>query len=977
MPHRFVRRRRFAILSASITLTGFIPLDDCLAADRAWTNTAGGNFLTTGNWAGGAIPGAVDRAIFDATSSATTYTVTFSGNVATDRLLINDPVVFDLGGTRTYSINSGDTTQSIVIGSATTGVNRLALQNGTLTTVGGMALGDVVDSDGSLTIGSGGVLDVSQTFISAIGQRGSGTLAIRDGGQFTSVSTTLANFDTAEGTLTIADSGSSLNTGSMIIGNSGPGFFNVRLGGVATFGTQIRLGSNSTGVGTMLIGDIGGGTVTGAGSILVGANGAGHVRIDGGAVTCGTMLISTGSFNGVLGTGSVEIRGGALNTGRFDIGLVGSGSATIGGTSSTAQLIVTGTAGTTIGSGSFASWLLRIINNGTASMGAGATVVGNNGVGTLEVLNDGVYAGTGTLVFGLNPQSAGSGLVSGNGASLTCGSLIIGSSGTGELRVLDGADVAAQSVCTIGATSEGTGTVLVSGAGSQLTTTQSIQVAPLGTGVLVIEPGARVATGNTLEVRTGSGGEVHLRGGTLSAGTLGGTGLFDFASGTLNITGFIGGGLVIGAGGPLGSSFVVDPTRRLNVTQTLTNSGLVSGHGTLSAGSFVNSAGGEIRVSGAQELTITAGSISNSGQINLFGGLLETSGTVVNNASGRISGRGVLRAASVQNSGTIALSAGVADVFGNLTNAATGKAIVTGNATAVFYNDVTNLAGSEFRVSSGATAVFLGAVTGLGQFTGSGTTIFEGPASLGVIDRTGTTLVEASGSLVASHVRENALIVNGPVTILPNGTSAATSRVRSLLIDGGRLDLNNNDLVIDYTGASPIQTVREQLQSGYANGAWTGEGIATSMGNASNLGLGYAEASAIFSTFPATFSGQSVDNTSILVAFTRFGDANVDGLVNLTDFNRLASNFGGTDRVWSQGDFNYDGLVNLTDFNRLASNFGLSAEGPDVTPEDWAALASAVPEPAGWAVGVIGLLASARRRNRKERAACDTSIHPR
>jgi hypothetical protein len=52
------------------------------------------------------------------------------------------------------------------------------------------------------------------------------------------------------------------------------------------------------------------------------------------------------------------------------------------------------------------------------------------------------------------------------------------------------------------------------------------------------------------------------------------------------------------------------------------------------------------------------------------------------------------------------------------------------------------------------------------------------------------------------------------------------------------------------------------------------------------------------------------------------GDANRDALVNLTDFNTLAANFGGTNRTFSQGDFNYDGTVNLADFNILASRFG-------------------------------------------------------
>jgi hypothetical protein len=46
--------------------------------------------------------------------------------------------------------------------------------------------------------------------------------------------------------------------------------------------------------------------------------------------------------------------------------------------------------------------------------------------------------------------------------------------------------------------------------------------------------------------------------------------------------------------------------------------------------------------------------------------------------------------------------------------------------------------------------------------------------------------------------------------------------------------------------------------------------------------------------------------------------------VNLADFNLLASNFGQSNRIFSQGDFNYDGTVNLQDFNLLASRFGSS-----------------------------------------------------
>ena len=101
-----------------------------------------------------------------------------------------------------------------------------------------------------------------------------------------------------------------------------------------------------------------------------------------------------------------------------------------------------------------------------------------------------------------------------------------------------------------------------------------------------------------------------------------------------------------------------------------------------------------------------------------------------------------------------------------------------------------------------------------------------------------------------------------------------------------------------------------------------------------DTGLGYAEASDIFTSFPATFAGQSVDNTTVLIRYTYYGDANLNGFVNLADFNRLAGNFGGTNKLWSQGDFTYDGIVNLSDFNRLAANFGRPAIGPSDGVED-------------------------------------------
>jgi hypothetical protein len=109
----------------------------------------------------------------------------------------------------------------------------------------------------------------------------------------------------------------------------------------------------------------------------------------------------------------------------------------------------------------------------------------------------------------------------------------------------------------------------------------------------------------------------------------------------------------------------------------------------------------------------------------------------------------------------------------------------------------------------------------------------------------------------------------------------------------------------------------------------------------------------------------SVHGAAVLVRYTRYGDADLNRVINLDDFNRLAANFGSTDAFWHEGDFNYDTLVNLADFNLMAANFGLAASGAQVTPHDWAALASAVPEPVAgiWLIGSAAVFARRRRGN--------------
>ena len=77
------------------------------------------------------------------------------------------------------------------------------------------------------------------------------------------------------------------------------------------------------------------------------------------------------------------------------------------------------------------------------------------------------------------------------------------------------------------------------------------------------------------------------------------------------------------------------------------------------------------------------------------------------------------------NQGDINLSGGTTDVYGNVNNAAGASIIVSGNATATFYDDMVH-EGDEIRVSDGSNAVFFGTVSGSGAYTGTGTVFFEG-----------------------------------------------------------------------------------------------------------------------------------------------------------------------------------------------------------------------------------------------------------
>ncbi len=203
------------------------------------------------------------------------------------------------------------------------------------------------------------------------------------------------------------------------------------------------------------------------------------------------------------------------------------------------------------------------------------------------------------------------------------------------------------------------------------------------------------------------------------------------------------------------------------------------------------------------------------------------------------------------------------------------------------------------------------------------------------------------------------LLIQAPLTIEAGGALVLASGPTTAfgapsLGTGAKIDVKTNSMTVDYRGqASPAGTVKDQLTSGYAAGAWNGEGINTSSAIANQTALGWKDDAA---------------SQSILVKYTYYGDANLDGQVDISDLGALATAWQ-TSAVWSQGDFDYSGFVDISDLGKLATNWQLGVGNP-LGPSFDEALASvglagvSVPEPGSISLVSLGMIALVSRRRR-------------
>jgi hypothetical protein len=200
------------------------------------------------------------------------------------------------------------------------------------------------------------------------------------------------------------------------------------------------------------------------------------------------------------------------------------------------------------------------------------------------------------------------------------------------------------------------------------------------------------------------------------------------------------------------------------------------------------------------------------------------------------------------------------------------------------------------------------------------------------------TTLSAGARLTTARLAQNVLVLGdgSHVTIRPGGAQA--SRLTGLTVGAAAsLDITDNALVIDYTGASSVAMIRQQVLTGRGgsgfNKNWSGPGITSSTVAQVNASLpesrsvGYAE-NALLPLGPYTgFRGVNVDDSAILIAYALTGDANLDGLVNDDDVTVLGASFApaASNAVWALGDFEYNGFVDDDDVTLLGAFYNPAA----------------------------------------------------
>jgi rhamnogalacturonan endolyase len=789
-------------------------------------------------------------------------------------------------------------------------------------------------------------------------------LTITGGGTFSGAITGSGTLTVGSGTLEIASPGSIANTGVSV---SSGATLNVDSG--ATTSSATNLTDNGT---TNLANSTDG---------IAALNGSGTLNLNPTILT----IAGGGTFSGlVAGTGGITVSGGALQLSHADT-YTGATSITGGsldllspGALATSSLSLSNGATLTVDSGATISSTPNFTDNGIATFNNAALSVGSlNGAGVLNltpaaltVTNGGTFSGT----------IGGSGSVAVTGGALEIASP--GSISGTSVSVSPGASLTIDS----GATIAGGTNLTDNGTTSFASASQSIATLN-GSGALNLNPTALTITaGGTFSGTIGGNGAVTISGGTLEIASPG-------SIANTNVSVSSGAGLTVDSGAILATGTDLSDAGTVNLKDSVQNIAVLSGAGTLNLNptALTVTGGGTFSgpITGSGSLTTSGGTLllsnteSYTGATTVTGGRFEiaSGGSLASTAVSTTFAGATL---TVDSGASLSASTTLSDA-GTVTLNNSSQTIATLNGAGNL-----NLNPTALTVTGGGT--FTGPINGTGTLTvAAGTLNLTGPLGVGIaLVSNGTTNFAANTGTAGPAVLTMASLSIGAVGEVTVGSSPVHANrtvveVGSLTFAGtpaapaGLLDLKDNDLIV-HNGT--LSDITSEIATASDHGAWDGVGgITSSVAPAArNTTLaavlnddGTGTETALFSDF----DGQSVVDSDVLVKYTFYGDADLNGQVNAADYVAIDNGFNMGLVGWQNGDFNYDGVINGDDYTLIDNAFntqgGVSFAGVSAGPTEMVAGAteqvvagssSAVPEPGSLGLLGMGACLLARRRRR-------------
>jgi fibronectin-binding autotransporter adhesin len=308
---------------------------------------------------------------------------------------------------------------------------------------------------------------------------------------------------------------------------------------------------------------------------------------------------------------------------------------------------------------------------------------------------------------------------------------------------------------------------------------------------------------------------------------------------------------------------------------------------------------------------------------------------------------------------------GVTQTIGSLAGVSGSAVALGGGSLTIGADNTSTTFAGNITDSGSASAATGGSITklGSGALALNGNNAYTGPTNVnsGVL------------ALGKSFTSGSAVSISAGAALVMSQNGAHVLSTPSISITGGQLDLKDNDLLVPYSGASPISTIRSYLVTGYSGGAWNGVGIDSTLASGAKA-LGYGEAADLGI---AAIDGVSITGNAVVVKYTYYGDSSLDGKVDLgNDFNLFLQGFLNHGSGWELGDYNYDGVINTADFQLFVDGFktqggslgaleNVIATSAELSVSQRASLLSIVPEPSTGAMLLIIAAAAAQRRRKR------------